>query len=109
MTAVITEFPDGGESDIVLSIGLVHPDNPSATARVLADHYPAMINRISNRNFGRRSRIGEHIGQELRAAAESEGATFRLLTDRGRIGPDGATFWPNRIGCGISPRCCTGK
>ena len=79
MTAVITEFPGGDESP-VLSIGLVHPDNPSATARVLADHYPAMINRISNRNFGRRSRIGEHISQELRAAAESEGATLRLLT-----------------------------
>ncbi|MEP6563107.1 MAG: Rv1355c family protein, partial [Nakamurella sp.] len=81
-TAVI-EFPDGAASDVVLSIDLDAAGRP--VEELLSSLYPAMIRRISNRNESRRSPIAEPVLQELLAAARSEGATLRLVTDADQL------------------------
>ncbi|MET0966941.1 MAG: Rv1355c family protein [Nakamurella sp.] len=78
--AVITEFPDDRESDIVLSIDLEHRQ---LIDRPLSALYPSMISRITNRNTGRRGPISVSVGQELRAAARAEGASVQLITESG--------------------------
>jgi molybdopterin/thiamine biosynthesis adenylyltransferase len=71
----VTEFPDGAASDVVLSLTL-----GDGADQELADQYPAMIGRVTNRNFGRREPLSGRIAGRLRAAAEAEGAGLRLVT-----------------------------
>ncbi len=71
----VTVFPEGAASDVVLSLVL-----GDGTDEQLAEQYPAMIYRVTNRNFGRREPFSGRIADRLRAAAEAEGASLRLVT-----------------------------
>ncbi len=76
----VTEFPEGAASDVVLSLSLV-----GGVDRQLADQYPAMIRRVTNRNFGRRETLTGRIAGALRSAAQAEGASVRLVTGPGQL------------------------
>jgi len=71
----VTEFPDGAASDVVLSLSLA-----AGADRQLADQYPDMIRRSTNRNLGRREPLPGPIVDRLHTAAETEGASIRLIT-----------------------------
>ncbi|MGS0688041.1 Rv1355c family protein [Nakamurella sp. GG22] len=71
----MTAFPGGGASDVVLSLTLA-----GGADRELADQYPAMIGRVTNRNLGRREPLTARVTGGLHAAAEAEGASVRLVT-----------------------------
>ncbi len=51
----------------------------------LSTMYSAMRHRISNRNIGRRRALSPLIQDALRAAAQSEGAHLRLLTEQDQL------------------------
>jgi hypothetical protein len=74
--ASITEFPDGIDQDLVVSIALTPGSDPE-----LAELYPAMVQRITNRNPGRRREVAPDVGADLHRAAASAGATLHLITD----------------------------
>ncbi len=71
----LTEFPDSAQPGVVLSLCL-----GDGADEQLADQYPAMIHRVTNRNVGRREPLSERIAGRLRSAAEAEGASVRLVT-----------------------------
>ncbi len=75
----VTEFPNGG-GDVVVSISLAAGCDPN-----LADQYPSMIARISNRNMGRRAPLPDELIADLRQAAEAEGATLYLVVQPRRL------------------------
>ena len=68
MHASITAFPRGAGSDVVVSIDLGGGGDPA-----LADLYPAMIKRITNRNIGRRRELPAELVTILQTAAGAEG------------------------------------
>ncbi len=76
----IAEFPEGPTSDMVVSIALGDGTDPG-----LADQYPAMIRRISNRNFGRRAPLSGRLMADLRRAAAAEGTSLCLVTEPDRL------------------------
>jgi hypothetical protein len=80
VVGAVTQFPDGATSDLVLSLTLA-----SGTDMQLAEQFPAMIDRVTNRNFGRRAPLTGRIARQLRAAAKAEGASVRLVTAPGQL------------------------
>ena len=72
----VKEFPEGPDSDVIMSITLGHEVDAS-----LAVQYPAMIQRISNRTIGRRAPLSERLVADLQVAAQAEGAVLHLVTD----------------------------
>jgi molybdopterin/thiamine biosynthesis adenylyltransferase len=76
----VTEFPAGAASAVVLSLALAGGAAHHLADHPLADLYPAMISRVTNRNLGRRAPLTGRIAGQLRAAAEAEGASVRLVT-----------------------------
>ncbi len=58
-----------------VTLGDTEPD-PS-----LAELYPAMMRRETNRRLGTRTELGDAVAAELSAAADREGARLCLLTD----------------------------
>ncbi len=76
----IIEFPEGPASDVVVSITLANGTDAS-----LADQYPTMIQRITNRNIGRRAPLSERLTADLQRAAEAEGASLHLVTEPDRL------------------------
>jgi len=52
----------------------------------LAELYPAMMSRATNRHRGAGIDLGDDVVAALTASAEAEGARLRLLTDRADIG-----------------------
>jgi nitroreductase len=71
----VTEFPGGAASDVVLSLSV-----GGGADQQLAEQYPAVIHRVSNRSLGRREPLSDRVAGRLRAAAEAEGASVRLIT-----------------------------
>lgn len=80
LTAAVQSFPDPDHPDVAVSIAL-----GPGEGETLADLYPAMIERISNRNMGIRTPLTEACTDALRHAAEDEGARLELITDPGRL------------------------
>jgi hypothetical protein len=80
MHASITAFPRGAGSDVVVSIDLGGGGDPA-----LADLYPAMIKRITNRNIGRRRELPAELVTILQTAASAEGARLSLITEADRV------------------------
>src|SRR5664279_140543 len=72
----VKEFPEGPDSDVIMSITLGHHTDTS-----LAVQYPAMIQRISNRTIGRRAPLSDRLVADLQVAAQAEGAVLHLVTD----------------------------
>ena len=80
MHAAIAEFPLGSESDVVVSIELGAGADPA-----LAELYPAMIKRITNRNIGRRRELAPDLVSVMRRDASAAGARLWLITEPARI------------------------
>ena len=80
MHASIAEFPQGLESDLVASIELGAGADPA-----LAELYPAMIKRITNRNVGRRRELAPDLVSAMRRDASAAGARLWLITEPARI------------------------
>jgi nitroreductase len=80
MHASIAEFPQGPGSDPVASIELGAGAEPA-----LAELYPAMIKRITNRNVGRRRELAPDLVSLLRSEARAAGARLWLITEPARI------------------------
>ena len=76
----VKEFPEGPDSEVIMSITLDHEVDAS-----LAVQYPAMIQRISNRTIGRRAPLSERLVADLRDAAQAEGAVLHLVTDPNQL------------------------
>jgi nitroreductase len=76
----VTEFPDGVGGDVVVSIALA-----AGSDRQLADEYPSMIDRITNRNIGRRAPLPDGLIADLHRAAEAEGASLNLVVQPARL------------------------
>ena len=72
----VREFPEGPDSDVIMSITLGHGADAS-----LAFQYPAMIQRISNRPIGRRAPLAKRLAADLQDAAQAEGGLLYLVTD----------------------------
>jgi len=72
-------FPHGGQGAVAaLTIA-------SGTDADLARHYPAMVSRITNRNFGVRAPLTPQVSDDLYAAADSEGAHLHLVTEAAEL------------------------
>ncbi|QNK81084.1 Rv1355c family protein [Nakamurella sp. PAMC28650] len=80
MRAGLTEFPQGTESDLVVSIVLTAGSDPR-----LADLYPSMVQRITNRNIGRRQPVAQPMITAWQREAGAAGAHLHLITEPGRI------------------------
>lgn len=52
----------------------------------LADLYPAMIRRTSNRTAGSRASVSASVAERMATAAQLEGARLHLITDEIRLG-----------------------
>jgi molybdopterin/thiamine biosynthesis adenylyltransferase len=59
---------------------------PDAVEPGLAELYPAMMSRATNRHRGNRIELSDDVVSALTAAAEAEGARLRLLTDPDDVG-----------------------
>ncbi len=84
MRATITEFAEGPESDLLVSIALATVPAGDADPR-LAQMYAAMIHRITNRNIGRRRELGREWVLGLQSDAAADGARLHLVTDQARV------------------------
>jgi hypothetical protein len=80
MLGSMAEFPAGPASATVVSLALGHGTDPE-----LAELYPAMIQRISNRNFGHRAALPAGLTRDLCRDAQAEGGRLRLITDPVRL------------------------
>lgn len=81
LRARITEFPDGPDAGPVASIRLA----PGPVEPGLADLYPAMIDRVSNRRIGHPGPLGAEVAAALEREAIAEGAVLHLIGDRRRV------------------------
>lgn len=79
--AAVTTFPAGAGPGPVVSVSLGPGTDPE-----LAALYPAMIRRITNRQFGRVRALAPALAATLRSQAAAAGATLHLVTDRSRVG-----------------------
>jgi hypothetical protein len=77
MQASIAEFPQGPESDLVISIALA----PGTDDPALSDLYPDMVQRVTNRNVGRRRALSDEEVTGLQRAAGSAGARLWLISE----------------------------
>jgi len=80
MRATITAFPEGPESDLVVSIALTAGADPA-----LSELYPAMVQRITNRSYGRRGELAAELVTGLQREANSAGTRLHLITDRAGV------------------------
>jgi hypothetical protein len=80
MHASIAEFPQGPGSDPVASIELGAGAEPA-----LAELYPAMVKRITNRNVGRRRELAPDLVSVMRRDMSAAGARLWLITEPARI------------------------
>jgi tRNA A37 threonylcarbamoyladenosine dehydratase len=76
----IRDFPEGPGSDVIMSVALADGTDP-----ILAEQYPAMLQRISNRSLGRRRSLSDELTTDLRRAAEAEGAKLSLIVEPDRL------------------------
>jgi nitroreductase len=81
LQASITAFPTERDPDLAVSVALT-PGSDSE----LAGLYPEMVQRITNRNPGRRRELAPEVAADLRRAAASAGAAVHLITDEVQIG-----------------------
>lgn len=77
----ITPVPQGDCSEVVAEIKMVGRPDPA-----LADDYPAMIERMTNRSFGRREPLTDSLVRMLTDSVRSEGALLTLVTDAVELG-----------------------
>ncbi|MEO5831777.1 MAG: Rv1355c family protein [Nakamurella sp.] len=80
--ATVTAFPAGDHvggygSDPVVSVALGHGSDPE-----LARLYPAMVHRVTNRNYGRVRPLDPELIASLRSQVRSAGAHLHLVTAR---------------------------
>ena len=78
--ATVTTFPAGSAEGPVVSISLSPGSDPE-----LAQLYPAMVRRITNRHYGQVRPLDPALVCALHAQAASMGATLHLLSDRPRV------------------------
>ncbi len=78
--ATVTPFPSGTADGPVVSVSLSPGSDPE-----LAELYPAMVRRITNRHFGRVRPLDPALADTLRTQAAAVGATVHLVTDRDRL------------------------
>ncbi|GGL91920.1 Rv1355c family protein [Nakamurella endophytica] len=78
--AVVTPFPAGPESGSVVTVSLEAGADPE-----LAELYPAMVRRITNRQYGRVRPLAPELVSELRRQMAAMGAGVHLVTDRDRV------------------------
>jgi hypothetical protein len=76
LRASIAAFPDEQDPGLAASIALTRGSDPE-----LAKLYPAMVQRITNRNPGRRRELAPDVVTDLHRAAAAGGATMHLVTD----------------------------
>lgn len=79
-TATVTAFPDGTGSGPVVSVRLFPGADPE-----LADLYPAMVRRITNRGYGQVRPLTPEVADALHAPAAAVGARLRIVTDRAGV------------------------
>jgi hypothetical protein len=80
LRASITAFPRPLDPDLAVSIALTAGADPE-----LAELYPAMLQRITNRHQGRRRAFPPDAVNDLHRAAASVGAAVHLITDRAQL------------------------
>jgi len=80
LRASITAFSDKHDPELAVSITLHAGSDPA-----LAALYPAMVQRITNRNQGRRRALAPDLVTDLHRATASVGADVHLITDRAEI------------------------
>lgn len=78
--ATVTTFPDGVGGPVV-SVSLSPGADPE-----LAELYPAMVKRMTNRHYGRVRQLDPALASMLHSQAASTGVTVHLVTDRARVG-----------------------
>lgn len=80
MTARISMFPDPANPDVVVRCDIVREPEPTLGAL-----YRPMVERMTNRGFGRRQPISPHITRALEDDVAIEGARLVLVTDEPRL------------------------
>jgi len=80
LSASIRPFPDELDPGLAVSIALTAGVDPE-----LAALYPAMVQRITNRNHGRHRELAVDVVADLRRATTALGAELQLITDRAAV------------------------
>ena len=78
--ATVTTFPAGAGQGPVVSISLGEGTDPE-----LAELYPAMVRRITNRHYGQVTALDSALVGALHAQAASMDATLHLVIDRCQV------------------------
>jgi nitroreductase len=78
--ATVTAFPDGPGRGPVVSVSLSPGTDPE-----LADLYPAMVRRITDRGYGRARPLDPAVADALHAPVAAVGARLHLITDRAQV------------------------
>ncbi len=82
----ITTFPVDGAVDRVARVALDRDSAPEGAATALAQLYPDMLQRVTNRNVGRRRNLSGEVRRRLDLAAATHGARLHIVADDTRLG-----------------------